>query len=82
LITGRRGRVESAEAEEGRGERASRSISCNSSYVNKSGSEELLYGLKSSKIGFWCCSSRIISNVSIDQPLNGLSAGMGRKRKM
>jgi len=80
LITGRRGRVESAEAEEGRGERASRSISCNSSYVNKSGSEELLYGLKSSRIGFSCCSSRMISKVSIDQPLNGLSEGIGGEK--
>jgi len=80
LITGRRGRVEFAEEEKGRGARASRSISCNSSYVNRSGSEELLYGLKSSKIGFWCCSSRMISNVSIDQPLNGLSEGIGGEK--
>jgi hypothetical protein len=62
--------------------------------VNKSGSEELLYGLKSSSIGFWWLSSRIISNVSVDQRRSekrqgaemraankGDRAGGGRKRK-
>jgi hypothetical protein len=35
--------------------------------VNKRGSEEGLYGLKSSRIGLECVSSRMISNVSIYQ---------------
>jgi len=49
------------------GRRASRRRSCSSSYVNRSGSEEGLYGLKSRRIGLEWVSSRIISNVSVGQ---------------
>ena len=49
------------------GRSASRSRSCSSSYVNRSGSEEGLYGLKSRRIGLEWVSSRIISNVSVGQ---------------
>jgi len=48
------------------GRRASRRRSWSSSYVNKRGSEEGLYGLKSRRIGLEWVSSRIISNVSAD----------------
>jgi hypothetical protein len=51
------------------GRRASRSRAWSSSYVNKRGSEEGLYGLKSRRIGLEWVSSRMISNVSACQRL-------------
>jgi len=61
-IIGRRGLVVS----DG-GRRASKRRAWSSSYVNRSGSEEWLYGLKSSRIGLEWVSSRIMSNVSVCQ---------------